>query len=112
MEALITNPSAMEPMLPEKSHRDLEDVAFELTTKASSMVCPPRVLPSSLDRDWYFQSPADFAQCTAEMRTLVQASGAVVPKPRCTTLRVSNIRAWWMTRVLRSHNSRHETACR
>jgi Fic family protein len=37
MEALITNPSAMEPMLPEESNRALEDVAFELTKKASSL---------------------------------------------------------------------------
>jgi hypothetical protein len=36
MEALITDPSVMEPMLPEEGNRALEDIAFELTTKASS----------------------------------------------------------------------------
>jgi Fic family protein len=37
METLITDPVWMEPMLPEESNRELEDVAFELTSKASSL---------------------------------------------------------------------------
>jgi Fic family protein len=37
MKALIPNPSAMEPLLPEESNRRLEDIAFELTNKASSL---------------------------------------------------------------------------
>ena len=36
-EALITDPAWMEPMLPEESNRKLEDVAFDLTSKASSL---------------------------------------------------------------------------
>ena len=37
MEAPLKNPSAMEPMLPEEGNRALEDTAFELTNKASSL---------------------------------------------------------------------------
>jgi Fic family protein len=37
MEPLITDPAWMEPMLPEESNRGLEDIAFELTSKASSL---------------------------------------------------------------------------
>src|SRR5258707_13490143 len=37
METLITAPAWMEPMLPEESNRELEDIAFELTSKASSL---------------------------------------------------------------------------
>src|SRR6266705_260976 len=37
MKALITNPARMEPMLPEQGNRELEDIAFELTNKASSL---------------------------------------------------------------------------
>jgi Fic family protein len=37
MGSLITNPSAMEPMLPEEGNRVLEDLAFALTNKASSL---------------------------------------------------------------------------
>jgi Fic family protein len=37
MEPLITDPASMEPMLPEESNRELEDMAFELTSKASSL---------------------------------------------------------------------------
>ena len=37
MEPLITDPVWMEPMLPEESNRDLEDIAFELTSKGSSL---------------------------------------------------------------------------
>ena len=37
MEPLITDPAWMEPMLPEESNRELEDIAFELTSKASSL---------------------------------------------------------------------------
>jgi hypothetical protein len=37
METLITDPAWMEPMLPEESNRELEDIAFELTSKASSL---------------------------------------------------------------------------
>lgn len=37
MEALITDPAWMEPMLPEESNRELEDIAFELISKASSL---------------------------------------------------------------------------
>jgi Fic family protein len=36
-ESLITDPAWMEPMLPEESNRQLEDVAFDLTSKASSL---------------------------------------------------------------------------
>ena len=36
-KSLITDPAWMDPMLPEESHRQLEDVAFELTSKASSL---------------------------------------------------------------------------
>ncbi|MGC0774820.1 MAG: Fic family protein [Candidatus Acidiferrum sp.] len=36
-ESLITDPAWMEPMLPEESNRQLEDIAFELTSKASSL---------------------------------------------------------------------------
>src|SRR5713226_3949846 len=37
MEPLITDPAWMEPMLPEESNRELEDIAFELISKASSL---------------------------------------------------------------------------
>jgi hypothetical protein len=37
METLITDPAWMEPMLPEETNRELEDIAFELTAKASSL---------------------------------------------------------------------------
>src|SRR5712672_4174234 len=37
MEPLLTDPAWMEPMLPEESNRELEDIAFELTSKASSL---------------------------------------------------------------------------
>src|SRR5580765_2202491 len=37
METLITDPAWMEPMLPEEGNRELEDIAFELTSKASSL---------------------------------------------------------------------------
>jgi Fic family protein len=36
-ESLIRDPAWMEPMLPEESNRQLEDVAFDLTSKASSL---------------------------------------------------------------------------
>jgi len=36
-ESLITDPAWMDPMLPEQSNRQLEDVAFDLTSKASSL---------------------------------------------------------------------------
>src|SRR5262245_6591018 len=36
-EPLITDPAWMDPMLPEESNRQLEDVAFDLTSKASSL---------------------------------------------------------------------------
>src|SRR5215813_2946471 len=36
-ESLITDPAWMEPLLPEESNRQLEDVAFDLTSKASSL---------------------------------------------------------------------------
>ena len=36
-ESRITDPAWMEPMLPEESNRQLEDVAFDLTSKASSL---------------------------------------------------------------------------
>lgn len=36
-ESLATDPAWMEPMLPEESNRHLEDVAFDLTSKASSL---------------------------------------------------------------------------
>jgi Fic family protein len=36
-ESLITDPAWMEPMLPEESNRELDDVAFDLTSKASSL---------------------------------------------------------------------------
>lgn len=36
-ESLITDPAWMEPMLPEEINRQLEDVAFDLTSKASSL---------------------------------------------------------------------------
>jgi Fic family protein len=36
-ESLITDPAWMDPMLPEESNRQLEDVAFDLTSKASSL---------------------------------------------------------------------------
>jgi hypothetical protein len=36
-ESLITNPANMEPLLPEESNRQLEDIAFDLTSKASSL---------------------------------------------------------------------------
>jgi len=36
-ELLITDPAWMEPMLPEESNRQLEDVAFDLTSKGSSL---------------------------------------------------------------------------
>lgn len=35
IKTLITDPAWMEPMLPEESNRELEDIAFELTSKAS-----------------------------------------------------------------------------
>jgi hypothetical protein len=47
MDALIIDPAWMEPMLPEESNRELEDLAFELTPKASSLagqVNPPVTL--------------------------------------------------------------------
>jgi len=37
MEPLITDPAWMEPMLPEESNRELQDIAFDLTSKASSL---------------------------------------------------------------------------
>ncbi len=37
MESSITNPISMEPMLPPEGERHLEDLAFELVTKASSL---------------------------------------------------------------------------
>jgi hypothetical protein len=37
MDILVTDIAAMEPMLPEEAIRDLEDIAFELTAKASSL---------------------------------------------------------------------------
>src|SRR5258708_34090927 len=37
METIITDPAWMEPMLPEESNRELEDIAFELTSKAISL---------------------------------------------------------------------------
>lgn len=37
MESLLTNPASMEPMLPPEGERHLEDLAFELVTKASSL---------------------------------------------------------------------------
>ncbi len=37
MEPLITDPAWMEPMLPEENNRELEDIAFDLTSKASSL---------------------------------------------------------------------------
>jgi Fic family protein len=37
MDILTTDIASMEPMLPEKANRDLEDIAFDLTTKASSL---------------------------------------------------------------------------
>ncbi len=37
MDILVTDVAAMEPMLPEKASRDLEDIAFDLTAKASSL---------------------------------------------------------------------------
>jgi Fic family protein len=43
-ESLITDPAWMEPMVPEEINRQLEDVAFDLTSKASSLagqVNPP-----------------------------------------------------------------------
>jgi Fic family protein len=36
-ELLTTDPAWMEPMLPEESNRQLEDVAFDLTSKGSSL---------------------------------------------------------------------------
>jgi Fic family protein len=36
-QALSTDPAAMEPMLPEETSRDLEDIAFDLTSKANSL---------------------------------------------------------------------------
>jgi len=38
MDILVTDVAAMEPMLPEEASRDLEDIAFDLTAKASSLV--------------------------------------------------------------------------
>src|SRR5712691_1411737 len=37
MDILVTDIAAMEPMLPEEATRELEDIAFELTAKASSL---------------------------------------------------------------------------
>ena len=37
MKSLTTNPAAIEPVLPEEGNRELEDIAFELTNKASSL---------------------------------------------------------------------------
>ena len=37
MESSIINPATMEPMLPPEGERHLEDLAFELVTKASSL---------------------------------------------------------------------------
>lgn len=37
MEGLITDPTWMEPMLPEENHRALEDTAFDLISKAGSL---------------------------------------------------------------------------
>lgn len=37
MEEAITNPACLEPMLPPEGERHLEDLAFELVTKASSL---------------------------------------------------------------------------
>jgi Fic family protein len=36
-EILPTDPAAMEPMLPEENNRELEDIAFDLTAKASAL---------------------------------------------------------------------------
>ena len=36
-EFLFTDPASIEPMLPEESNRDLEDIAFDLTSKANSL---------------------------------------------------------------------------
>ena len=36
-EPLFTDPASMEPMLPEESNRELEDIAFDLTSKANSL---------------------------------------------------------------------------
>jgi len=36
-EHLLTDPASMEPMLPEESNRQLEDIAFDLISKASSL---------------------------------------------------------------------------
>lgn len=37
MKPLFTDPASMEPMLPEESNRELDDIAFDLTSKASSL---------------------------------------------------------------------------
>src|SRR5260370_1620501 len=37
MDVLITDVASMEPMVPEEATRDLEDLAFDLTAKASSL---------------------------------------------------------------------------
>lgn len=36
-EPLFADPASMEPMLPEESNRELEDIAFDLTSKANSL---------------------------------------------------------------------------
>lgn len=37
MDGIPTNVASMEPMLPEEANRNLEDIAFDLTSKASSL---------------------------------------------------------------------------
>ena len=37
MEALIKNPAQMDPMMPPDGQRQIEDLAFELVSKASSL---------------------------------------------------------------------------